>query len=222
MVFPSATVPCDSRDRVNHMQEQESSRGPKVQRRKRRNAWARRTPPGAPPGTLIPDPDAPQPVIRVIAYGPEALTEQKVSSPQQVRDFLQTWPVIWVNVEGLGDAAVISQLGDIFGLHRLALEDVINVHQRAKVEQYGEYYFIVTRMVMLHEQLETEQVSLFLGRNFVLTFQEGLPGDCLEAVRNRLRKGRSRIREAKTDYLAYALLDAVVDSYFPVLEEYGE
>ncbi len=222
MVFSSAAAPRDPRDRASHIQPQESSRAPKAQQRKRRSVWARRTPPGAPPGTLIPDPEAPQPIIRVIAYGPEALTEQDVSSPRQVRDFLSTWPVVWVNVEGLGDATVISQLGDIFGLHRLALEDVINVHQRAKVEQYGEYYFIVTRMVMLHEQLETEQVSLFLGRNFVLTFQEGLPGDCLEAVRNRLRKGQTRIRETKTDYLAYALLDAVVDSYFPILEEYGE
>jgi magnesium transporter len=158
----------------------------------------------------------------VIAYGPEGFTEQVLNSPQQVHDFLRTWPVTWMNVEGLGDAAIISQLGNIFDLHRLALEDVINVHQRAKVEQYGEHHFVVARMVMLREQLETEQLSLFLGHNFVLTFQEGLPGDCLEPVRTRLRRGQSRMREAKTDYLAYALLDAVVDSYFPVLEEYGE
>jgi magnesium transporter len=222
MTFPSATVPRDSLDGLDSIQAQEPSFVPKAQRRKKRKAWARHTLPGAPPGTLIPDPDAPFPVIRVLAYGPEAIAERAVESPQQVRDFLNAWPVIWVNVEGLGDAAIISQLGDIFGLHRLALEDVINVHQRAKVEQYGEHHFIVARMVMLRERLETEQVSLFLGRNFVLTFQEGLPGDCLEPVRDRLRKGQSRIREAKTDYLAYSLLDAVVDSYFPVLEEYGE
>src|SRR5215470_16228837 len=107
MAFPS-TAPHDASDRVDSTQWRESSLGPKAQRRKRRRAWARRTPPGAPPGTLIPDPEAPQPVIRVIAYGPGAFTEQEVSSPQQVRDFLSRWPVVWVNVEGLGDAAVIS------------------------------------------------------------------------------------------------------------------
>jgi len=139
-----------------------------------------------------------------------------------VRGFLREWPVTWVNVEGLGDVEVIKQLADIFGLHWLALEDVLQVDQRAKVEQYGNHHFIVARMIMLRELLETEQISMFLGQNFILTFQEGLPGDCLEVVRERLRKGQHQIREAKADYLAYAILDAIVDNYFPVLEEYGE
>jgi magnesium transporter len=222
MTFPSTASSPDTPDRLTRTPQHEARRAPNASRRKRRKAWARRSAPGAPPGTLLPDPEAPPPVIRVIAYGPDACTEQTVESPALVRAFLQAWPVTWVNVEGLGDATVIRQLGDLFGLHRLALEDVINVHQRAKVEQYGDHHFIVTRMVRLGERLETEQVSLFLGRNFVLTFQEGLPGDCLEPVRDRLRQGHGRIREAGADYLAYALLDAVIDSYFPVLEEYGE
>ncbi|MBI3300790.1 MAG: magnesium/cobalt transporter CorA, partial [Deltaproteobacteria bacterium] len=150
------------------------------------------------------------------------MTEQEIRDPQRVRDFLDRWPVTWVDVEGLGDVETIRTLGEIFGLHRLALEDVINVHQRAKVEQYGEHHFIVTRMVRLGEHLETEQLSLFLGKNFVLTFQEGHPGDCLDLIRERIRQKRGRIRDAGLDYLAYALLDAVVDCYFPILEEYGE
>jgi len=182
----------------------------------------RRTPPGTPPGTLIVDPEAPPPTIRILAYGPQDVIEQEVTNPRQVRDFLGKWPVTWVNVEGLGNADTISQLGEIFGLHRLALEDVINVHQRAKIEQYSEHYFLVTRMAKLQESLETEQLSMFVGRNFVVTFQEGYPGDCLELVRERIRQKRGRIREAGFDYLAYALLDAVVDCYFPVLEEYSE
>ena len=182
----------------------------------------RRTPPGTPPGTLIVDPEAPHPSVRVIAYGPDETVEQEIHEPRHVRDFLDKWPVIWVDVEGLGDAETIRTLGEIFGLHRLALEDVVNVHQRPKIEQYDGYYFIVARMVKLGEHLETEQLSLFLGKNFVVTFQEGHPGDCLETIRERIRQKRGRIRDAGLDYLAYALLDAVVDCYFPIMEEYGE
>lgn len=182
----------------------------------------RRPPPGAPPGTLISDPDAPQPLIYIVAYGPQEVREQEVADPQRVHDFLGKWPVTWVNVEGLGDAKTISELGELFGLHKLALEDVINAHQRAKIEQYADHHFIVTRMAMLHERLDTEQLSVFLGENFVLSFQEGLPGDCLDPVRERIRKRLGHIRDAGADYLAYALLDAVVDGFFPVLEEYGE
>jgi magnesium transporter len=182
----------------------------------------RRTPPGAPPGTLIADPTAPQPVIRMITYGPQHFAEQVIQDPRRVRDLLNTDVVIWVDVEGLGDVETVKTLGEIFALHHLSLEDVVNVHQRAKVEDYEHYLFIVARMVTLREELETEQVSLFLGKNFVLTFQQGHPGDCLEIVREHLRKATGRIRFAGSDYLAYALLDAVVDGYFPILEEYGE
>lgn len=189
-------------------------RKPRVQRR--------RTPPGALPATLIADPDAAHPVIRVFAYNADDVSEQEIHDPRRVRDVLGHWPVVWVDVEGLGDAETIRVLGEIFGLHGLALEDVLNTHQRPKIEQYEDCYFIVGRMVSLEKHLETEQISLFLGKNFVLTFQEGRPGDCLNTVRERIRQKRGRIREAGLDYLVYALLDAIVDSYFPILEEYGE
>lgn len=127
-----------------------------------------------------------------------------------------------MDIEGLGDAATIHAVGEIFNVHRLALEDIVTVHQRAKIEQYGDQLFIVARAVYLDEHLDTEQISLFVGKNFVLTFQEGRPGDCLEAIRERIRKKGGRIRDAGHDYLAYALLDAIVDSYFPILEAYGE
>ena len=105
----------------------------------------------------------------------------------------------------------------------MSLEDVVNVHQRAKVEPYGRYHFIVGRMVnnLGDEDLSTEQLSIFLGRNYVLTFQEQ-PGDCFDAVRDRISKGGGRIRNCGPDYLAYALIDAFIDDYFPVLERYGE
>jgi magnesium transporter len=157
-----------------------------------------------------------------MAYGPDDMVEQSISHLQQLQDFLDKWPVLWIEVEGLGDAETIRALGELLGLHRLALEDVLNTHQRPKIEQYPGYYFIVSQMVTLGEHLETEQLSLFLGKNFVLTFQEGKPGDSLGSIRERVRQQRSRIRESGLDYLAYALLDAVVDGYFPILEQYGE
>jgi len=124
----------------------------------------RRTPPGASPGTLIADPNAPRPIIRVIAYSPDGITEQTIENVEYVRNFVGKWPVTWINVDGLGDATVISKLGEIFELHRLAMEDVLGVHQRAKVEQYTRQYFIVARMAdSSGERFETEQLS-FRGR----------------------------------------------------------
>jgi magnesium transporter len=193
----------------------------KDRRRWRRNRIHRRQVPGSGPGSLVADPQSPKPAIRVIAYGPDGIVERSVDTPEGVREFLGVWPVTWVNVDGLGDLATITQLGTIFNLHVLAIEDVVNVHQRAKVEQYPDYYFIVGRMVELNARVETEQLSLFLGKNFVLTFQE-IPGDCFEPVRERIRKAGGRIRNVGPDYLAYALIDAFVDHYFPVLEHYGE
>lgn len=160
--------------------------------------------------------------MRVLAYGPEEVVERSLSHPQQIQDFLDKWPVVWLDVEGLGDAEIVRTLGELLGLHKLALEDVLNVHQRPKLEQYPNYYFIVTRMAALAEHLETEQLSLFLGKNFVLTFQEGKPGDSFGSIRERIRQQQGRIRHSGLDYLAYALLDAVVDDYFPILEQYGE
>ena len=193
----------------------------KPHRRRRHHRSHRSTPPGTAPGTLTVDPEAPKPVIHVMAYGPDEWTERDIVDPESVRDFLGKWPVTWVNVYGLGDARVLTELGKIFALHPLALEDVVNLHQRAKVEQYGAHEFIVAQMVTFLEHVETEQLSLFLGHNFVLTFEERA-GDCLDPLRDRIRTGTGRVRAAGPDYLTYAILDAVIDAYFPVLERYGE
>ncbi len=203
----------------------------KTHRRKHQRVLARQTRFGVPPERfiaepasperLIAEPAAPPSLVQVLAYGAANFTEQAAENPQQVRSYLYDWPVTWVNVNGLGDGAVIKELGDIFGLHWLALEDVLRTDQRAKVEQYGEDCFIVARMSRMHERVETEQISILLGQQFVLTFQES-PGDCLEPVRERLRKGQRQLRHATADYLVYAILDAIIDNYFPVLEQYGE
>lgn len=156
-----------------------------------------------------------------MAYGPDSLVEVDVLSVAEIRRYLDEYPVTWVNVDGLGDASTIQQIGDLFGIHPLALEDVFNIRHRPKMEEYDDKIFVTTRMAMLREQFEYEQISLFLGRNYVLTFQE-YAGDCLEPLRERIRHRSGLFRASGSDYLAYAILDAIVDSYFPVLEEYGE
>ena len=128
---------------------------------------------------------------------------------------------MWVDVTGLADVALIEEVGKVFGLHRLALEDVINAHQRPKSEVFDEHVFIVARMLVPGAAVDSEQVALFVGSNFLVTFQEK-PGDAFDPVRTRLRSPISRIRQQSADYLAYALLDALIDGYFPVLEAIGE
>lgn len=181
----------------------------------------RRSEPGAAPGSVTPDQAALKPSVRVIAYGPDDYLERQLHGIESLPELVGKHPVIWIDIEGLGDAALVERIGEIFNLHRLALEDVVHTHQRPKIEDYEAYLFIVVRMLMLDNPPDTEQMSIFLGKNFVVTFQEK-PGDCLEPVRQRLRKSRGEIRQSGPDHLAYALLDAVVDAYFPVLERYGD
>ncbi len=186
-----------------------------------RRTRRRRTAPGAPPGTLVPDPQAPRPIMQVIAYSQTEFIEKDIASPDELQPLIGKYSVLWLNVDGLGDTEAIRKFGEIFSIHPLALEDVVNAHQRPKVEPYDACLFIVLQMLFTAQKLDTEQLSLFLGSNFVVTFQEQ-PGDCFSPIRERIRKNHTRIRCTGPDYLAYAILDAVVDNYFPALERYGE
>ncbi len=131
--------------------------------------------------------------------------------------------VVWINVGGVHDVQVLETLGKQFSLHPLLLEDVANTDQRPKLDDYEEYLFLVIKMLSLTERKEiaVEQVSLVLGRNYVLSFQEN-GTDVFQPVRERLRGGKGRLRQAESDYLLYALVDAIVDQYFAVLELMGE
>ena len=189
-------------------------------RRRRERTFSRRLEPGAAPGTVAVDPAAPPPIMTVISYGPDEIREQRLIDLQELGPLLHQLPVTWVNVDGLGNAEIVKQLGQQFCLHPLALEDTVNTHQRAKVDDYGDVLYIVMRMVQ-GPPLVSEQVSFFVGQNFLVTFQEGLEGDAFNAVRDRIRKKRGRVRDVGPDYLLYELLDAVIDGYFPVLERYG-
>ncbi|MEX2140895.1 MAG: magnesium/cobalt transporter CorA [Pirellulales bacterium] len=181
----------------------------------------RRAPPGTAPGTIVVSPDARPPILTVFAYNGERCVEVQPKSVAEIREHLDKYPVTWVNVDGLGDKQVIEDLGKLFRLHPLALEDVVNTHQRPKVDQYEGNLFIVMRMMQRNDVLAEEQVSIFVGKNFVLTFQENLPGDSFGPVRQRLRTG-GPLTGKGADYLAYRLIDAILDSFFPLLEQYGE
>jgi len=174
----------------------------------------------APPGTLKAPPGSGESHVSVIAYGPDDIFESDPVDLATLPELMKTSAVVWVNVVGLGSLDVLTKLGDLFKLHRLALEDVLNIPQRPKVDEYGEHQFIVARMPVAAEHLETEQLSIFVGGNFVITFQER-PGDCFDMIRSRLRDNRPRIRSGGSDYLMYSVLDALVDSYFPLLEYVG-
>lgn len=175
---------------------------------------------GRPPGSVVIDPASPQPVVQLTVFSPDELLETTITDAASIKPHLERNVVVWVNVEGLGDEATLRSLAELFELHPLALEDVVNVHQRPKVDRFGERLFITARMPREGNNCSTEQLSLFLGRNFVVTFLED-PGDCFEPVRRRLRTRDGMIRRRGADYLAYALLDSAVDAYFPLLEAFG-
>ena len=178
------------------------------------------SPPGSTPGLVITPPEAEATTAKIIAYNSTEVLEQPLGSLDELSALLNRFSVVWLDIDGLCDAQLVQQLGELFGFHRLALEDVMNINQRSKMEQYGDHHFMVMRMLVQGEVADTEQFSLFVGTNFVVTFQEKR-GDCLEPVRTRIRGNRGRIRKAGPDYLVYALVDAVIDAYFPLLEEYG-
>lgn len=178
--------------------------------------------PGLPPGTLVAEPDAAETDITVFAYDETNIVEQTVTDTSKLAALHGKWDVIWINIEGLGNVEVIGKIGKIFGIHELALEDSVTANQRAKVEMFGDSYFLIAHMVESKQGLlGIEQVSMFISHGVVITFQEG-PIDSFEPVRDRLRKNQGKIRGSGADYLAYRLLDVIIDGYFPVLEEFGE
>lgn len=160
--------------------------------------------------------------MHVIAYSPAGFKEETLTNPDQVKKYLRDWPVTWLNVDGPMNPTLATEIGAIFGAHPLAMEDAIQLRERAKVDIYGQHHFIVARMVVPGETLDTEQISIFMGENFVLTFQEQPGGDCLQPVRHRIRRGLDDLDKHGPSYLVYAILDTIVDAYFPILERYGE
>lgn len=180
---------------------------------------------GAIPGTLDLDPDALPPKIILIDYSSNNAERLELSSPQQCASYLDTTSVTWVDVLGLGNHQTWRDLGRVFELHPLIQEDVVNVPQRPKIEEYEEQLVLIALMVILKPNRQTfyrEQVSFVLGKNYLLTVQEEPERDCFDSVRDRIRFNKGLIRKQGADYLAYTLLDSIIDGYFPVLEAFGE
>ena len=181
--------------------------------------------PGTAPGTIIVDETSQQPNIYVIDYNQTNLVHQEIKNPEDCSQYLDTNSVSWVDVQGLGNKEILERLGQVFELHPLVLEDVVNMAERPKSEDYEDQVLIIAQMVTLtdiHTSFHSEQVSFVLGKHYLLSVQENLEDDCFESVRTRIAKGKGIIRKQGADYLAYSLLDAVIDGFFPVLEIYGE
>jgi len=181
---------------------------------------------GLSPGTLvhIGEKKVEKARIAIMDYDETNLEEKEAKTIEESYPFKNKPTVTWINIDGLHEVEIIEKLGSHFGLHPLLLEDILNTDQRPKMEDYGDYIFVVLKMLYPGEnkdQIEAEQVSLILGSNFVISLQEH-EGDVFNPVRDRIRKSKGRIRKTGSDYLAYALLDAIVDNYFLILENVGE
>ncbi len=178
--------------------------------------------PGAAPGSMVIPPGALPTRLRVMDYDAARLDELEVSTVRELARFRSSRSVTWIDVQGLGNPSMLEELAAMFSIHRLALADVANVPQRPKVEPYDDNVLIITRMIRMNHPptLNVEQLSILLGPGHVITFQEEY-GDVLDSVRSHLRMGGT-IRHSGADYLAYSILDAVVDGYYPVLETIGD
>jgi magnesium transporter len=181
---------------------------------------------GLPPGSVVHVGDASDEEVRitVLDYNADTYTETEVTDLSKLELAKASDTVTWVNVSGIHDTATIKEFGDRFEIHPLALEDIVNTAQRPKVEEFDDYLFIVLKMFYPSgdgASVLSEQVSLILGSSFVISFQE-VEGDIFDPVRERIRKGKGQMRRRGADYLAYALIDGIVDGYFAVLEALGE
>lgn len=185
----------------------------------------RHGPPGSPPATLLPhlvDGSPRPPVIRVLHYDADSLVELEPTDTAALLEQAAPGKVTWINIDGLGDTEALRLLGNRFHIHPLALEDVLNTGQRPKIEQSADCIFVCAQMVRTQDGGVTgEQISLFFGDGFVITVQEEAGFDVFDPVRDRIRSGRGMIRNSGADYLAYALLDSIIDHYYPVLEQLG-
>jgi magnesium transporter len=182
---------------------------------------------GLPPGSLvyIGSEQSEKVKIRLIDYSDKKIRERELKTVEECFPFKETPTVTWIDIDGIKHTEIIEKIGKCFDLHPLVLEDIVNTEQRPKIEDFKNYVFIVLKMLSYdekHADIKVEQVSLILGRNFVISFQDNVEGDVFDNVRQRLRTNRGRLRKMGADYLVYSLMDAIVDNYFIILEKIGE
>ena len=162
--------------------------------------------------------------IQLIEYDAHSFVEKPVSAVDELLDSLENQKVTWVNIEGLGSVELVQEVGRLFQIHPLAIADILTLGQRPHLDAYDRQIFLLLQMVYQNQELELvfEQLSILIGDRFVLTFQEEPGHDVFEPVRTRLREGAGSARFLRNDYLAYTLIDTVIDHYFPVVEKIGE
>jgi magnesium transporter len=188
--------------------------------------WISKKRPGSAPGTLVfvGEQQMEEVIVDLIYYDQGKLVEERVSSIEDAFPYLDTEEVTWINIWGIHDVELVRELGERVGLHPLLMEDILNTTKRPKYEEFDDHIFLTMKMLTFDQEAHhtrMEHVSIVLGRNYVLSFQER-EGDVFEPVRERIRAGKGRIRKRGTDYLAYALMDVIVDNYFLTLEAMGE
>ncbi len=180
---------------------------------------------GLPPGSLvhIGEKKVEEVKITIIDYDETHFQEKEAKTIEECFIFKDKPTVTWINVEGIHQVEILEKLGECYGFHPLILEDILNTDQRPKTEDFGDYLYIVLKMLYPNNsEVVTEQISLILGPNFVISFQEGLKGDVFDPLRERIRTAKGKIRQLGADYLAYSLIDSIVDHYFIILEKLGE
>lgn len=182
---------------------------------------------GLSPGALVyvGEPIVNEPVkITVIDYDQNNLEEKIVTDIQECFIFKDTATVTWINIDGLQSLEIIEKLGKCFNIHQLVLEDILNTGQRPKYDDFEAHIFVVLKMIMFDQKVKeivSEQVSIIFGENFVISVQES-EGDVFDPIRERIRNNKGRIRKMGADYLAYALMDSIVDNYYGILEKMGD
>ncbi len=180
---------------------------------------------GLAPGSVIytGDKSSKKLFIEVFDFNSEQCIDKELNNVEDIFDFKHSDSISWINLNGLNHVIEIEKLGNHFNLHPLVLEDIVSISQRPKIDEYEDYLFVVLKM-LYHDKEETiisEQISFILGKNYVLSFQEA-DGDVFDAVRDRIRQGKGRVRTMQADYLLYILMDAIVDQYFSIIETLGD
>lgn len=193
----------------------------------RRNSGRRSRKAGLPPGTLVYTGEvrASAPRMTVFDYAGGWCDERDVKTVAELFKSKRKGTVRWIDVDGLQQTSILEAIGNEYDIHKLVLEDILQTGQRPKLEDYDDYLFVVMKMLRynsVRRAVDAEQVGLVIGPNYVLSFQEGLEGDVFEPIRQRLRSHKGHLRNLGADYLAYSLLDAIVDQYFLILEELGD
>jgi magnesium transporter len=162
--------------------------------------------------------------IKIIDYDEAQFQEKEAKTVEECFPFKNKPTVTWINIDGIHQVDIIEKIGNHFNIHPLVSEDIVNTGQRPKMEDFVSYIFVILKTLYYDEKInetKAEQISLVLGSNFVISFQEN-EGDVFDPIRERIRSDRGRIRKMGADYLAYALIDTIVDNYFIVLEKLGE